>query len=91
MKERDARLIEAKVEAAFDRYNRAVLSGLEPTPGRFVDSLEAEGLSLSISSATAVQKAPEQTRSAGWQVRGASTFFGRRAGDLVERRIRSRS
>ena len=45
MSNRD-RLIEARVEAAFDRYNRAVLSGLEPTPALFLESLEAEGLRL---------------------------------------------
>ena len=40
------RLIEARVEAAFDRYNRAVMSGVEPTPELFIESLEAEGLRL---------------------------------------------
>ena len=36
------------MEAAFDRYNRAILSNLEPTVGLFIESLEAEGLRLSV-------------------------------------------
>jgi hypothetical protein len=43
---RQARQIEAIVEAAFDRYNRAILSNVEPTAGLFIESLEAEGLRL---------------------------------------------
>jgi hypothetical protein len=44
---RHARQIEALVEAAFDRYNRAFMSDVEPTVGLFLESLEAEGLRLS--------------------------------------------
>ena len=36
------------MEAAFDRYNRAILSDVEPTVGLFIESLEAEGLRLSV-------------------------------------------
>lgn len=36
------------MEAAFDRYSRAILSGVEPTAGLFIESLEAEGISLSL-------------------------------------------
>jgi hypothetical protein len=43
---RPDQLIEERVQAAFDRYNRAVLSGVEPTPELFIESLEAEGLRL---------------------------------------------
>ncbi len=34
------------MEAAFDRYNRAILSNVEPTVDLFIESLEAEGLRL---------------------------------------------
>ena len=40
------RHLEDRVQAAFDRYNRAVLSGLEPTPALFIEALESEGLRL---------------------------------------------
>ena len=46
MRARQGRHLEAIVEAAFDRYNRAILSDLEPTVGLFIESLEAEGLRL---------------------------------------------
>jgi hypothetical protein len=38
--------VEHRVEAAFDRFNRAVMIGLEATPALFVEALEAEGLHL---------------------------------------------
>jgi hypothetical protein len=42
----DSRPVEARLEAAFDRFNRAVILGMEPTPVMFMDALEAEGLQL---------------------------------------------
>lgn len=39
--------LERRLEAAFDRYNRAALAGIEPTLARFLDALEAEGLQVS--------------------------------------------
>jgi hypothetical protein len=65
------RLIEARVEAAFDRYNRAVMSGVEPTPGLFIEALEAEGLRLlpasqpSYRMGTVERRVAERRRSGG--------------------------
>lgn len=39
--------LEHRLAAAFDRYNRAALAGIEPTLPRFIDALEAEGLQVS--------------------------------------------
>ena len=44
----DTRPIEVRVEAAFDRFNRAVILGMEPSPVLFMEALEAEGVSLSL-------------------------------------------
>ena len=49
MNEVGARLIEVRLEAAFDRFNRAGVAGIEPTLALFMDALEAEGLRLSLS------------------------------------------
>lgn len=38
---------ERRLEAAFDRYNRAAFAGIEPTLALFLNALEAEGLQLS--------------------------------------------
>jgi hypothetical protein len=46
--EHDSRPIEVRLEAAFDRFNRAVILGMEPTPLLFMEALEAEGLQLSL-------------------------------------------
>lgn len=39
--------LERRLEAAFDRYNRAAITGIEPTLELFLDALETEGLQLS--------------------------------------------
>jgi hypothetical protein len=86
--DRDARLIEVKLEAAFDRYSRAVLSGLEPTPALFIESLEAESLSLSLSMPVVVETAPNDLRTSGRPTRAASVSLGRRAEGLLAQRVR---
>ena len=48
MSEQDPRPIEARLEAAFDRFNRAAIAGMEPTPVLFIEALEAEGLHLTL-------------------------------------------
>ena len=39
-------LLAFRVEAAFDRFNRAAIAGVEPKASVFIEALEAEGLSL---------------------------------------------
>jgi len=58
--EHDPRPIEARLEAAFDRFNRAAITGMEPTPALFMEALEAEGLrlSLTVTEALDVQPSP---------------------------------
>ena len=86
MSDRDSGLLEAKVEAAFDRYTRAVLSGLDPTPALFIDSLEAEGLRLSYSAPSPYANGAGDRRVA--ERRAASIPVGRRADGLLSGRLR---
>ncbi len=41
-----ASLLGPRVEAAFDRFNRAAIAGVEPKASVFIEALEAEGLSI---------------------------------------------
>ena len=88
MTRRDAAQIEAGVEAAFDRYNRAVLSGVEPTAARFIESLEAEGLSLSLSRHRADETEPVQRRTADQPSRNGALPVGRRAAGRLAARLK---
>ena len=81
MSKRNDRQIEVNLEAAFDRYNRAVIMGMEPTSVLFIEALEAEGLRLTLA-------APEAAKS-GEPVQSGSIPVGRRAGRLVPRRARA--
>lgn len=81
MSKRNDQQIEVSLEAAFDRYNRAVIMGMEPTSVLFIEALEAEGLRLSL----AASEAPESREPA--QV--GSVPVARRAGRLVPRRARA--
>ncbi len=89
MKDRDRRVIEAKLEAAFDRYSSAVLSGTEPTSALLIESLQSEGLNLSLSRASA--SAPDDRRATREEDRIGSMAFGRRAGDLLAQRIKDQT
>lgn len=88
MSERDPRSIEVRLESAFDRYNRAVIAGVEPTPGLFIEALEAEGLWLSLSAPLVRDATPEPLEPAE-PVQGGSVPAARRAGRLVPRRARA--
>ena len=48
MSDHDPRPIEVRLEAAFDRFNRAAMLGMEPTPMLFLEALDAEGLRLQL-------------------------------------------
>ena len=91
MSDRDPRVIEAKLEAAFDRYTRAVMSGLEPTPALFIEALENEGLSLSISAAGTLDTAPEDGRGTQRPGRTKSIPIRRRAEGLLSRHVKGLS
>jgi len=86
----DSRPIEVRVEAAFDRFNRAVMLGMEPSPLLFTEALEAEGLRLSL---TSPEGALDIASSAapGTKVPAPSDTVaaGRRADDLVPGRNRA--
>ena len=88
MNEIEARLIEVRLEAAFDRYNRAAMAGIEPTLELFVEALEAEGLALSL----AASEPGASTAPAGdvseEPVRAGSIPVGRRLESLLARRVR---
>ena len=84
---REAQLIEARLEAAFDRFNRAAMAGVDPTPASFITSLEAEGLRLNLATETATVPFPDR-RSPANAARAGSISFGRRAGDVIGRRVR---
>lgn len=95
MRDRAARLIQAKLEATFERYSGEVLAGGQATPERFIEALEAEGLSLSIADTEAVGAGTgdrrmggagtgdRRTESVGVGIAGMATF-DRRTG--VDRR-----
>ena len=83
-------MIEAKLEAAFDRYSLAVLSGTEPTSGLFIESLQSEGLILSLSLSRASASAPDDRRATRQEDRIGPMAFGRRAADLLAQRIKDR-
>ena len=87
MTDRDPRPIDARLEAAFDRYNRAAMAGLEPTPGLFIEALEAEGLSLSIATATPAD-AGTDVETAQPEPRPGSIPLHRSSERLVPRRVR---
>jgi hypothetical protein len=78
---RNDQQIEVNLEAAFDRYNRAVIMGMEPTSVLFIEALEAEGLRLSL----AASEAPESREPA----QDGSIPVGRPRGHLVPRRARA--
>ncbi len=52
MSERD-RQVESRLQAAFDRFNRSVIGGQEPTPALFLEALHDEGLQLSLAGSPA--------------------------------------
>jgi hypothetical protein len=80
-------LIQARLEAAFDRFNRAVISGMEPTPALFLDALQAEGLELSLAAPVAAR----DTLPVEGPVRAGRAPWTARARDLVPRRARGAS
>jgi hypothetical protein len=87
---RDQRSLEDRLQAAFDRYNRAVMSGLDPALSTFIEALEAEGLRLDVAGHEAAEAS--QTRApvpqAGSSDRRSLMRFGRRAGDRLPDRVR---
>ena len=87
MSDRDPRVLEVKLEKAFDRYTRAVMSGLEPTPALFIEALENEGLSLSISTAGTIET-PEEGRGTERPARAKSIPIRRRAEGLLSRHVK---
>lgn len=81
MSEHDPRPIEARLEAAFDRFNRAAITGMEPTPVLFIEALEAEGLSVSLTVPETVDvTTPQKT---------GTEESARRADRLVPGRVRA--
>lgn len=88
MTDRDPRPIDARLEAAFDRYNRAAMAGLEPTPGLFIEALEAEGLSISIATSEPANAAAESLEAAQPEPRPGSIPAHRSTEGLVPRRVR---
>jgi hypothetical protein len=87
MTDRDPRPIDARLEAAFDRYNRAAMAGLEPSPGLFIEALEAEGLSLSIAPA-APADAAKDVETAQPDPSTGSVPVHRSSERLIPRRVR---
>jgi len=82
----EARLIRTRLEAAFDRYNRAAISGVEPTLELFVEALQAEGLALSATKTTApMARAGNKSEK---KARAGSVRVGRRLEGVLARRVR---
>lgn len=88
MSDRDTRLIGAKLEAAFNRYSLAVLSGQEPSPDLFIESLAAEGLRLGLTSPASAISAPGERRVAERRANYEPVGLGRRGPGLLGRRLR---
>ena len=89
MSEHDPRPIEARLESAFDRFNRAAISGMEPTPQLFMEALEAEGLQLALLIPEALGATSAQPLESGKPAPKDPAPVGRRAGRLVPRRARA--
>ena len=89
MSEDDPRPIETRLESAFDRYNRAVIAGMEPTAGLFIEALQAEGLRLSLSGHGALDAVPAVPLESEEPARGGSVPSAPGAGRLVPRRVRA--
>lgn len=72
--------VERRLEAAFERYNLAALSGVEPTIALFIEALGAEGLRLSLKAeeASVGSTTPDQA--------GVSPPLRRRADDAPDPR-----
>ena len=83
MSEQAARIIQVRVEAAFERYSGEVLAGGEATPERFIEALKAEGLSLSIAEtgALGVASGDRRTESVGVGIVGVATGDRRTGSD----------
>lgn len=75
----DPRPLEVRLEAAFDRFNRAAMLGMEPTPVLFLEALEAEGLRLELTTGDVASVDASETDEEA-----------RRADDLVPGRSRAR-
>jgi hypothetical protein len=88
MSQRTDPTIEVKLEAAFDRYNRAVITGMEPTPALFMEALEAEGLSLSLMGPESADATSARRRASDRSARPTTLPVGRRAQGLLARRVR---
>ena len=90
LSDHDPRPIEARLEAAFDRFNRAAITGMEPTPVLFIEALEAEGLHLSLAvPETLGVTTPEAAGAVGPKRTKAAAPAGRRADGLVPGRVRA--
>jgi hypothetical protein len=77
----DPRPLEVRLEAAFDRFNRAAMLGMEPTPVLFLEALEAEGLRLQLTapdvSSAEGSESEEHARRADGVASGRAHFQGR--------------
>ncbi|MEP6667313.1 MAG: hypothetical protein ABJA81_12770 [Nocardioidaceae bacterium] len=89
MSQDDTRPIEVRVEAAFDRFNRAVIMGMEPSPLLFMEALEAEGLRVSLTVPETLESTSSPAPGTKMPVRADSVTAGRRADDLILRRTRA--
>jgi hypothetical protein len=84
----EARLIEVRLEAAFDRYNRAAISGVEPTLELFVEALRAEGLALSLAATRTSAPTARAGNKPEKRARAGSVPVGRRLEGVLARRVR---
>jgi len=85
----DTRPIEVRVEAAFDRFNRAVLVGMEPSPVLFMEALEAEGVRLSLAVPDTLARRSSDVPGTEVPARAGSVSAGGRAGRFVPGRVRA--
>lgn len=82
--------LESRVEAAFERFNRAVLAGAEPKSGLFIESLEAEGVRLSLDQLRRLEPATNQASATPKSSREGAAASRGRAGALLARRVAGR-
>ncbi len=73
MSDHDPRPIEVRLEAAFDRFNRAAMLGMEPTPVLFLEALEAEGLRLQLTTPDVATVQDSQTKEPARRVHGVAS------------------
>jgi hypothetical protein len=85
----DNRPLEVRVEAAFDRFNRAVILGMEPSAVLFMEALETEGVRISLAVSDSLERKAPDAPGTKAPARAGSAAAGGGAARFVPGRVRA--